>query len=139
MVINMNSVYGSDTLVVRTCAQIKSLLTCFDTDCKLVESAEFRHEEVPGAEEARSREQSIIDQWQSGLQQIGQLTAHTNFGALAKILVIQCCVEHGLAADENVVVLVQSLARDLDKIMRRDAGCSCRLRPLSLPAGLACD
>ena len=124
-VINMNGVDDNDAFVARVCAKFETLIARFVADCGLVESAEFNHEEVPGVQEARSREQSTIHQWQSLLQQIGRLTAHTNFGARAKLRVLQCCLEHGLAADENVVALVKSLAHDLDRVMH-DADCSCR-------------
>jgi len=139
VVANMNSVDTRDISVVRICAKFESLLARFDADCELVESVEFLNEEVPGVEEARARKQSTIHQWQSVLHQIGQLAAHTNFGAFAKILVLQCCLEHGLAADENLTALVQSLARDLDRIMRNGAHCPCRLHPIALPADLVCD
>jgi len=139
VVANMDSVDTRDISVVRTCAKFESLLALFDADCELVESAEFRNEDVPGAQEAQARKQSTIHQWQSVLHQIGQLAAQTNFGAFAKILVLQCCLEHGLAADENLLPLVQSLARDLDRIIRDGTHCPCRLHPIALPADLASD
>ena len=139
MVTNMNGVDDNDAFVARVCAKFEALIARFVADCGLVESAEFHHEAVPGVEEARSREQSTIHQWQSALQQIGQLTTHTNFGALAKLRVLQCCLEHGLAADENVVALIKSLARDLDRTMR-NADCSCRfVFPMSSSADSAPD
>lgn len=127
----MNDV--DDAFIFYIYAEFEDLRARFTAECEVVESAEFRLEEVPGVEEARSREQSIICQWQSVFQQIATLTTHTKFGALAKILVLQQCLEDGLATNEEMLVLVKSLARDLDTIIHDDPKRSCSLRFSELP------
>lgn len=135
----MNGVDDKDQSVVRICAYFEVVLARFAADCRLVENAEFQHEEIPGVQEARAREQGTIHEMEALFEQIGQLAIHTNFGALAKMRVLQRCLEYGLAGDKKVAALVNSLVRDLDKAIHDDPDCSCHLRPSALSANLASD
>jgi len=140
VVINMKAAENSiDSFTIRVCVTFEALIARFNTDCRLVEIAEFQHGDGPSVAEARSREQDTMHQWQVVLQQVSELTTHTDFGALAKIRVLQCCLENGLAADETVVALVRSLARDFDKTIHGDTDRTCHPRASAPPADLPRD
>lgn len=115
---------AEDALLARASAEFVALFARFVSDCMLADTPETDpHAQVADPWKRRT----IHEQWRDALKQVGKFTAHTKLGAHGKIRVLRCCLEYGLATDEDVIVLVKSLALDLDRLLHDDANCACHL------------
>lgn len=114
----------SDELLIRSCAECKSLLRRHALDCDALDNAEYDDEAAPETAEMHDREQHTLGRWRFILRRISSTKARTRAGALAKMRVWRQFVDAGLAFDEDVTALFRSLVFDLD-LFFDDADCSC--------------
>lgn len=132
----MNSADAEDAFLVHASAEFLACFARFVVDCEVFDEAEPGDEALLRTQETRPWAHSAAHrQWRQALKQLGQLVAHTKAGAYGKMRVLLCCFEHGLAADEDVMVLVQSVVLDLDQVLHDDPDCACQL----LSAGSSAD
>ena len=124
----MSSADAENALLIRTSAEFVDLFARFVSDCGLADNSEPHLVTPPHSQDVRPSEHSTVhNQWRYALKHVSRLTAYTRSGARAKIRVLRCCLEHGLASDEDVIILVNSLALDLDKLLHDDSDCACQL------------
>lgn len=124
----MNRADAEDAILARASAEFMVGFAHFVNDCDLFDKSEANGEASLGAQETRPWEHSAVHrQWRRALKQLGKLVAHTRAGAHGKVRVIRCCLDHGLAFDEDVMILVESLILDIDRVLHDDPECNCQL------------
>ena len=132
----MNSADFEDTLLIHVSTEFEVCFARFVSDCEIIDRSEPDHEASLHAQEARPWEHSTVHRrWRHALKQAGKLAAHTKAGAYGKVRVLRCCFDHGLAVDEDVVVLAKSLILDLDRVLHDDPDCACQLLSAGSSAG----
>lgn len=129
---DVNSADTEDAILARTSAEFLLCFAQFNTDCDSVNKSKANNEALLHTQETRPWKHSAVHrQWRRALKQLSKLAAHTKAGAQGKARVIRCCFEHGLAFDEDVAALINSLIFDLDRGLHDNSDCTCQL----LPAG----
>lgn len=122
----MNSTDAEDAILLRASAEFLVCFAHFVNIFYLVDKLEASDEAAWHAQETCPREHSAAHrQWRHALKQLGKLVAHTRAGAHGKVRVVRCCLEHGLASDEDVMILIKSLILDLDKVLHDNPDRAC--------------
>lgn len=132
----MSNADYEDTLLVHVSTEFMVDFARFVSDCEIIDRSEPDYDASLRGQEARPWEHSTVHRrWRHALKQMGKLVAYTKAGAYGKVRVLRCCFDHGLAFDEDVMVLFKSLLPDLDRVLHDDPDCACQL----LSAGLSAD
>jgi len=107
-----------DAAVVENCVEARETFASYINDCKNVEMVEFSSDTESAVEEAEHRVKLAGSQWRSMLRQVGESSAHTPSGILAKARVVDgYFVEH--PTHDEIMRVMRSILKDLEGLLQR--------------------
>lgn len=109
---------AKDAAVVKNCVEAREIFKTYVNDCKNVEMVEFSSNVETTIEEAEHRVKILGGQWRSLLRQVGESSAQTPSGILAKASVVESYFVEYPTHDE-IMGVMRSILRDLEGLLRK--------------------
>ena len=114
----MREVDAGDAAVFENCGEAREMFATYINDCKNVETVEFGSEAEAAIVEAEHRVKVAGNQWRGALRQVGDSSAYTLLGILAKARVVDGYFAECPTHDE-IMGVMRSILKDLEGLLQR--------------------
>lgn len=114
----MREADAEDAAVVENCTEAGEMFATYVNDCKNVETVEFSSGTEFAVEEAEHRVKIAGSQWRGMFRQVGESSAQTPLGVLAKARVVESYLVECPTHDE-VMGVVRSILKDLEGLLQK--------------------
>lgn len=116
----MRELDAEDAAVVENCVEAREMFAIYVSDCKNVEMVEFGSEAESAILEAEHRVKIAGSQWRGMLRQVGDSSAHTLSGILAKAHVVEGYFAECPTQDE-IMGVMRSILKDLEGLLQKSS------------------
>ena len=114
----MREVDAEDAAVVKNCGEAREMFVMYVSDCKNVETVKFGSEAESAIVEAEHCVKLTGSQWRSMLRQVGDSSAYTLSGILAKAHVVEGYFAECPTHDE-IMGVMRSILKDLEGLLQK--------------------